>query len=282
MSIDWEKVGQNLKKKLRIKSQFLVDLKNKINILEINLEQAKKDLKMASEQYNNSELKNKKLNEQIVILEENKRNIEKENKNLHNVIIEKEKTISELKETEKQLTLKINSLVLENEEIENESESSKVRNETEIASIISDYAVKIKELETRLKEKDDNIETLKSNFKIHNDNFESLTTEIEKLKKEKIALDFKISEKSSVISKLNEDINESKQKLESQKLYIEESDETNLGHKNSGEYRITCPACSSTGNVIKEIDDKSKIIDHISHIPIYAKKHQCKKCGCEF
>ena len=45
---------------------------------------------------------------------------------------------------------------------------------------------------------------------------------------------------------------------------------------------ITCPMCSAVGGKIKIIEDKSKILSYVGHIPMYAKKHVCKKCGYEF
>ena len=46
--------------------------------------------------------------------------------------------------------------------------------------------------------------------------------------------------------------------------------------------RITCPMCGSVGHNIKTVEDKSKVLSYVGHIPMYAKKNVCKKCGYEF
>ena len=46
--------------------------------------------------------------------------------------------------------------------------------------------------------------------------------------------------------------------------------------------RITCPMCGAVGSDIKTIEDKSKVLSYVGHIPMYAKKNVCKKCGYEF
>jgi small GTP-binding protein len=44
---------------------------------------------------------------------------------------------------------------------------------------------------------------------------------------------------------------------------------------------IVCPICSTGLRNIKLIEDKSKILGYIGHIPMYAIKLVCKKCGHE-
>ncbi|MFW9880585.1 MAG: hypothetical protein ACFFG0_46545, partial [Candidatus Thorarchaeota archaeon] len=46
--------------------------------------------------------------------------------------------------------------------------------------------------------------------------------------------------------------------------------------------RITCPMCGAVGSNIKVTEDKTKVLSYVGHIPMYAKKHVCKKCGYEF
>ncbi|MGV9199885.1 MAG: hypothetical protein ACOC4M_13830, partial [Promethearchaeia archaeon] len=48
-----------------------------------------------------------------------------------------------------------------------------------------------------------------------------------------------------------------------------------------GSGRRKCPNCGATGQAIKEVEDKSKIISYIPK-PIYGKKNVCTKCGYEF
>ena len=46
--------------------------------------------------------------------------------------------------------------------------------------------------------------------------------------------------------------------------------------------RIMCPMCGAVDRDIKTIEDRSKVLTYIGHIPMYAKKNVCKKCGYEF
>ena len=46
--------------------------------------------------------------------------------------------------------------------------------------------------------------------------------------------------------------------------------------------RVTCPMCGAVGHDIKMEEDKSKVLSYVGHIPMYAKKHVCKKCGYDF
>ena len=50
----------------------------------------------------------------------------------------------------------------------------------------------------------------------------------------------------------------------------------------ASEERITCPMCGAVGHNIKVVEDKSKVLSYVGHIPMYAKKRVCKKCGYEF
>jgi len=50
----------------------------------------------------------------------------------------------------------------------------------------------------------------------------------------------------------------------------------------TSEERITCPMCGAVGHDIKTVEDKGKVLSYVGHIPMYAKKNVCKKCGYEF
>jgi hypothetical protein len=40
--------------------------------------------------------------------------------------------------------------------------------------------------------------------------------------------------------------------------------------------------CGAVGHNIKVEEDKTKVLSYVGHIPMYAKKHVCKKCGYDF
>lgn len=44
---------------------------------------------------------------------------------------------------------------------------------------------------------------------------------------------------------------------------------------------IVCPVCSTNFRNAKPVEDKSKILGYLGHIPLYAIKLVCKKCGHE-
>lgn len=46
--------------------------------------------------------------------------------------------------------------------------------------------------------------------------------------------------------------------------------------------RLTCPMCGATGDSIKKVQDKFKVVDEVNGILIYGRKFVCKKCGYEF
>ncbi|HMF32407.1 MAG TPA: hypothetical protein VKK79_13380, partial [Candidatus Lokiarchaeia archaeon] len=46
------------------------------------------------------------------------------------------------------------------------------------------------------------------------------------------------------------------------------------------EQRIVCPMCQ--GHEIKSVEDKTRVLSYVGHVPLYAKKNVCKRCGYEF
>ncbi len=75
-------------------------------------------------------------------------------------------------------------------------------------------------------------------------------------------------------------LNERDQLIEEQKAKIAELEPP---VPQAGDYdssRIICPMCNSVE--VKDVEDKSKVLSYIGHLPLYAKKHQCRKCGYEW
>ena len=97
-------------------------------------------------------------------------------------------------------------------------------------------------------------------------------------------------QKNGEINNLSGSIGEKEKLIEAQTSLIEEV-ETELSELKppdigSGGFvsdeRTTCPMCGAVGHNIKQIEDKGKVLSYVGHIPMYAKKHVCKKCGYEF
>lgn len=80
---------------------------------------------------------------------------------------------------------------------------------------------------------------------------------------------------------------------EEEKQLLKELNDTQISHwklklelsklKKKERKMIRCPMCNAIGkkNFVK-VEDKSKILSYVSLVPIYAKKHICKRCGYEF
>jgi hypothetical protein len=89
---------------------------------------------------------------------------------------------------------------------------------------------------------------------------------------------------------LTDQVSEKEQVLESTTAHLteveSELDELKPPEIGAGGFasdeRITCPMCGAVGSNIKVIEDKTKVLSYVGHIPMYAKKHVCKKCGYEF
>ncbi|MHA1321149.1 MAG: coiled-coil domain-containing protein, partial [Promethearchaeota archaeon] len=97
-------------------------------------------------------------------------------------------------------------------------------------------------------------------------------------------------QKDTKIQELTDNIDSKEKLVDAQTARLEEV-ETELGELKppelgSGgfatEERTTCPMCGAVGHNIKQIEDKTKVLSYVGHIPMYAKKHVCKKCGYEF
>ncbi|NVM18412.1 MAG: hypothetical protein HWN80_11910 [Candidatus Lokiarchaeota archaeon] len=97
-------------------------------------------------------------------------------------------------------------------------------------------------------------------------------------------------QKDTKAQELTEQLGNKEKLINAQTAHLEEV-ESELGELKppelgtggfASEERTTCPMCGSTGNAIKQIEDKTKVLSYVGHIPMYAKKHVCKKCGYEF
>ena len=97
-------------------------------------------------------------------------------------------------------------------------------------------------------------------------------------------------QRDTQIQELTEDVSEKVHEIESTSAHLSEveSELEELKPPDIGaggfasEERITCPMCGAVGSNIKQIEDKTKVLSYVGHIPMYAKKHVCKKCGYEF
>lgn len=173
-----------------------------------------------------------------------------------------------------------------------------------LLSNLNDANVKLSELKESLNEanstisaKDEEInklksevDDLKSKVSVSEEEKSKKISQIEELNNKVEELNNLISQKEAEIQEINEIIAEKDKFIVDQTARIEiieaELDklrppEIEVGDIRSEE-RINCPRCGVVGKNIKIIDDKSKVLSYIGNIPMYAKKHVCKKCGYEF
>ncbi|MFW9824953.1 MAG: hypothetical protein ACFFE4_18575, partial [Candidatus Thorarchaeota archaeon] len=95
--------------------------------------------------------------------------------------------------------------------------------------------------------------------------------------------DTKIQELTDSVEKKEHEIEATTAHLSEVESELEELKPPDIGSGGfASEERITCPMCGAVGGDIKSVEDKSKVLSYVGHIPMYAKKHVCKKCGYEF
>ncbi len=138
--------------------------------------------------------------------------------------------------------------------------------------------------------KDEEINKLKSEI-------QDLNNKINASKEESTNFSSQIEDLNNIISQKETEIQELKNNLEEKEQLMRETsanlektksdlDELKIPEIDAGSYsseeRITCPMCSAVGSNIKQVEDKTKVLSYIGHIPMYAKKNICKKCGYEF
>lgn len=127
------------------------------------------------------------------------------------------------------------------------------------------------------------IEDLKNKISIVEEKNAKLTSQLVELNDLLLQKDSVIEELNKTISKKDKFIEEQTAHLEKlkAKLIVLEPPEI-LTDDVTTEVRVKCVNCGAVGKDIKVVEDKSKILSYMGNIPMYAKKHVCKKCGFEF
>ncbi|MBY8981748.1 MAG: hypothetical protein KGD57_02280, partial [Candidatus Lokiarchaeota archaeon] len=160
-----------------------------------------------------------------------------------------------------------------------ESKTALVNKEEEISNLNA-Y---IDDLKKKLSANEKELDSLKSeNIEIKS-RIEELSSENESLKSQTDEKEKNISELTSNIEKKKKSLEETSTKLEEAEAELSEYKPPEMGSGGfKREERVSCPMCSAVGQYIKTVEDKSKVLSYVGHIPMYAKKNVCKKCGYEF
>lgn len=129
------------------------------------------------------------------------------------------------------------------------------------------------DLEKDLKNKEKELSDLS---KFTNEKISSLSSELEHGKTKISELEKSLDEKDKIIEEQTGHV----EKLKAQLFELKPSEI--LVSDVTAEVRVKCVKCGAVGKDIKIIEDKTKVLSYIGNLPMYAKKHVCKKCGYEF
>jgi chromosome segregation ATPase len=145
-------------------------------------------------------------------------------------------------------------------------------------------------LENQLNEATDKNESLSSQVEELSTKLSTAQGEITQLNSQISELNNTLLQRDNQVQELSNALSEKEKNLESASAHLQEVEseleelkppEIGAGGFASDE-RITCPMCGAVGTDIKTVEDKHKVLSYVGHIPMYAKKHVCKKCGYEF
>jgi len=127
------------------------------------------------------------------------------------------------------------------------------------------------------------IDDLKNKISIVEEENAKLTSQLAELNNLLLQKDSEIEELNKTISKKDKFIEEQTVHLEKLKAKLFELQPPDiLTGEVTAEARVKCVNCGAVGKDIKVVEDKTKVLSYIGNIPMYAKKHVCKKCGYEF
>ncbi len=106
--------------------------------------------------------------------------------------------------------------------------------------------------------------------------FDDLKNKMSIVEEEDASLTSPLAELNNLLLQKDSEIEELKAKL-----FMLKRSEILTGDVTT-EVRVKCVNCGAVGKDIKVVEDKSKVLSYMGNIPMYAKKHVCKKCGYEF
>ena len=109
-----------------------------------------------------------------------------------------------------------------------------------------------------------------------NKEIDDLKNKISIVEKENAKLTSQLVELNNLLLQKDSEIEELKAKL------FELQPPDILTGEVTAEARVKCVNCGAVGKDIKVVEDKTKVLSYMGNIPMYAKKHVCKKCGYEF
>ena len=268
MSLEWEKIEDKPDKPYKVEGQFLLDQRAKIAELEANLHETRTDLEDLKKQFNTANFK-----------------IQEFDANLQEAVSERDSLQSQLEVTLQERDALDREYNQMKKSVDNfmskfdSAEGEKIQLSTDLEAAqaqikyLNEKADEMRELSTK------NAEYLK---RIDDLNAELITkkSSLDNLKARLDQVEPQFSEAKAKVNELQARVSEKDLSMEEMEGKLKEFETPIPKITDIGDERITCPMC---GNVhTKQVEDKTKVLSYVGHIPIYAKKNQCRKCGYEF
>jgi chromosome segregation ATPase len=264
MSLEWEKIESKPDKAYKVEGQFLLDQRAKIAELEANLHETRTDLEDVKKSFNTANLKIQEMDadlqeatsvrSQLEITLQEKDTLEKEYNEMKASV---DNFMNKVQSTEGELDRRSSDLEVAHEQIKYLNEKAdEIRGLSEKSA---GYLKQIDDLNAELTGKNSTLDNLKARL----DQIEPQLGEARA----------KVNELQARVSEKDLSMEELEGKLKDFESPVPEISDI-------GDERIVCPMCGDVHT--RQVEDKTKVLSYVGHIPIYAKKNQCRKCGYEF
>ncbi|NMC08457.1 MAG: hypothetical protein GYA24_24830 [Candidatus Lokiarchaeota archaeon] len=150
----------------------------------------------------------------------------------------------------------------------------------ELQKQVADLTGQLGAAKTTISQKEANITALEGAKNQLTAEVGELKAKISSLENTIAAKDAEIQKATAQLEELNTKIASQQSTISEQEAKIKELEPATPESEFASDSRIICPMC---GNIdIKNVEDKTRVLSYVGHVPIYAKKHICKKCSYEF
>ena len=270
--IEWNKVTEKPDKFYKILGQNLLDQRNKINDLESNLQTTSSELNAARTRQDQANSKIAGYEKDIEVLEEkvvNYNALMKEHATLQAQFNQTSQELSQFKgqiaqitQTVEDTTGKITELSNTNIDLTKKLEFSNAQ-AGEFNTKMLESQKQVEELSKQLK----GLKELNGQYSARIAELEQYASEVNELEQKLHQQEFALKEKTQAADEFEAKLKEFEPSIPDVSSYELDS-------------RVTCPMCN--GVDIKDVEDKSKVLSYVGHMPMYSRRHQCKKCGYEW
>lgn len=264
MSLEWEKIESKPDKPYKVEGQFLLDQRAKIAELEANLHETRTDLEDVKKNFNTVNLKIQELEADLQEAASIKTQLE--------ITLQErdalEKQYSEMKASVDNFMSKVQSAEGEKTRLYSDLEAAQ-----EQINYLNKKADEIRNLTTKNAEFLKQIDDLNAELTAKNSTMANLKARLDQVEPQ-------LGEAKAKVNELQARVSEKDLSMEEMEGKLKEFESPVPEISNLGEERVVCPMCGAVD--VKQVEDKTKVLSYVGHIPIYAKKTQCRKCGYEF